>query len=111
MSRSFNEHLVSPGCQPGSARQDPSGLPGRSEVGAALHSPRGAAPTPVSAAGLLPLRQTVLPPVAVVAAAALTIFEGQAVFRLIGRSPSADTQELFRLRSGSRIHSATDSLP
>lgn len=111
MSRSFPEHLVSPGCQPGSARQDPLGLPGQSEVGAALHSPRGAAPTQLSAAGLLTPRQTASPPVAVVAAAALTIFEGQAVFRLIAPAPSADIQELFRLGRGSRFHSATDNLP
>lgn len=107
MSGSPHGHLVSPGRASGSARQDPLGLPGQNEVGAALHSPRGAAPSPVSAAGSLPPRQTAFPPVSVVAAAALTIFEGQAVFRLVAPSP-AGIQELFRLRRGTRIHSAMD---
>jgi hypothetical protein len=71
-------------------------------VGAALHSPRGAAPNPVSAAGSLPSRQLAFPHANVVAAAALTIFEGQAVFRVI--SPECAFCPLFRLRRGSRTH-------
>jgi hypothetical protein len=101
MSRSPKGHLVSPGRQAGSARQDPLGLPGRSEVGAALHSPRGAAPTRVSAADFLPSRRTALPPVAVVAAAALTHFEGQAAFRILS---TGEAGMLLHLRRGSRLY-------
>lgn len=109
MSGSFDGHLVSPGRASGSARQDPLGLPGQSEVGATLHSPRGAAPTPVSAAGSLPARQMAFPRASVLAAAALTIFEGQGVFRLTS-APPLGASTLFRLRRGSRFYTA-EGLP
>jgi len=109
VSGSFPQHLVSPGRASGSARQDPLGLPGQSEVGAALHSPRGAAPSPVSAAGSLPPWQAAFPRVAVVAAAALTIFEGQDVFRLIRSSKI--TAPFFRLRRGSRRYASPGGRP
>lgn len=107
MSRLPQGHLVSSGRQAGSARQT-LGLPGQSEVGAASHSPRGTAPPPVSAAGSLPPRQTAFPPVSVMAAAALTIFEGQAVFALVAPSP-AGIERLFRLRCGSRLHAVQET--
>ncbi len=103
MSRSSHQHLVSSGRASGSARQDPLGLPGQNEVGAALHSPRGAAPSPVSAAGSLPPWRTAFSPVSVLAAAALTMFEGQAVFAHAAPS-TMGIDRLFRFRRGSRTY-------
>jgi hypothetical protein len=42
------------------------------------------------------------------AAAALTIFEGQAVFALVAPSP-AGIERLFRLRCGSRLHAVQET--
>jgi hypothetical protein len=88
-----------------SVRHSQSGARERRGNGAASISPQDVASPPVSAADPLPLRQGLPPLARVVAAAALTTFEGQAIFQIL-RSDDADMPqgEIFRLRRGSRSH-------
>lgn len=86
------------------ARHSPTGCPARSAERAALPPPRNAAPTSVSTATLVPTRS---PNAAETPAAApvavLTIFEGQAVFRVVESDvPELPKGMLFRLRKGLR---------
>lgn len=72
-------------------------------AGAAAVPPAAAAPTPVSAATLPPPGQAVAPIATAPVVAALTTFEGQAVFRVLAPgTPDFRNGELFRLRIGSR---------
>lgn len=86
----------------GSARYSLSGKPDRRADGAMPLPPGGIAPTCVSTATNLPMTvgKSLLPSVPV---AVLTLFEGQAVFRVV----ASDTTDLprnmlFRLRKGLR---------
>jgi hypothetical protein len=73
------------------------------EVGAAPRAPCGAAPSPVSTATGLPKAKDNAPLLSNAVVAVLTIFEGQAIYRIIG-SDAFDLPNglLFRLRGGSR---------
>ncbi len=68
-------------------------------AGAAPHSPRGVAPT-VGAAATAPVEARQCPPPPAIAAA-LTVFDDQAVFRAVVRG-AADRVLLLRFRRGSR---------
>lgn len=72
---------------------------GASGAGAAPFPPKGVAP-PVSAAAQAPVAVRQCPPPSAIAAA-LTVFEGQAVFRTIVRG-APDCIVLLRFRRGSR---------
>ncbi|CAM4218016.1 hypothetical protein NOLU111490_13705 [Novosphingobium lubricantis] len=72
-------------------------------AGAAAVPPAAAAPTPVSAATLPPPGQAVAPIATAPVVAALTTFEGQAVFRVLQPgTPDFRAGHLFRFRHSSR---------
>jgi len=72
-------------------------------AGAAAVPPAAAAPTPVSAATLPPPGQAVAPLATAPVVAALTTFEGQAVFRVLPPGTAElRAGDIFRLRMGSR---------
>jgi len=85
-----------------SARHSHGGCPVGCEVGAASRAPCGAAPPPVSTAVSNPMAGPDAPLPRPAIAAVLTIFEGQAVFRVTDGRDALDERALFRLRRGSR---------
>ena len=106
MSRPPTKRLAHAPASPRPARHRPDGYTGDREAGAAPQPPGGAAPTPLDS--LAPSaaareRSDSNPPTRMAAKAALTIFEGQAVFRLF-HVGGIDLPQgpLFRLRRGSR---------
>lgn len=92
---------------PGPARRamEPKGARG---AGAAPLPPRGVAP-PVSAAATAPVAARLCPPPPAIAAA-LTVFEGQAVFRAIVRGAPVRIL-LLRFQHGSRTVRSRQVVP
>jgi len=87
-----------------SARHSHGGCPGAHEVGAAPRAPCSAAPPPVSTAATAPpVAAAIAPLQPPVTTAVLTIFEGQAVYRVLDRNAGQHPPGMiFRLRQGSR---------
>lgn len=85
-----------------SARHSHGGCPAGGEVGAAPNAPCGAAPPPVSTAADSSMAGRCAPLSLPAIAAVLTIFDGQAVFRIRDHSPCPSEGRLFRLRRGMR---------
>lgn len=85
-----------------SVRHTTDGHKSECEVGAAPRAPCGAAPPLVSTAACFPIAGPHAPLPRPAIAAVLTIFEGQAIFRVIGGGDDLAHHTLFRLRRGSR---------
>lgn len=104
LANEITPNLVSGLDVPRSARRGREGCLAGCEVGAAPFPPQGAAPPLVSTADNAPAAGSRPPSLLPVAKAVLTIFEGQAVFRISdGSGTDLPEATLFRLRRGMRI--------